>query len=299
MTLKHASHVATPGTLALISLALLAAAGCSGKGTNGACVDGATCGGDPTGTWNVDGACQFPVDTIAQAFGPAEQVDHPQPPVLTASPLPQTTDGAWCSRLFYGVMDTDAMVMNSKIREVDLPHGAPALAAPAGSMTFSKSPNKYSVKLSFAGAYATHFGPLCLQFGGATPSCADLTANLTQYYLTDAKAGMMDAQGNPAPPAFTAINCSTASDGGCDCNYTYQVTLTDSGTWNNLGNAITESSDLGAYQYNGQPVAASQQPVKAVAASFCVNGNTLTLSGYNGTMLSSAPGLRVLSLVKQ
>jgi hypothetical protein len=297
MTLKHASHVATPGTLALLCLALLAAAGCSGKGTNGACVDGAVCGGDPTGTWNVDGACQFAADAIVQALGPGELVRNPQPPVLTASPVAQTTDGAWCSRLFYGALDTDPMIPNSKIREVDLPHGAPPLAAPAGSMTFNKSPNTYSVKLSFAGADSTHFGPLCLQVGGVTPSCTDLALNLTQFYVT--KAGM-DAQGNVAPPTFTGIACGAASDGGCDCNYTYQVTLTDSGTWNNLGSAISEASDPGAYQYNGQPVAASQQPGKALDASFCVqNGTTLTLSGYNGTALSNAPGLRVLSLVKQ
>jgi hypothetical protein len=296
MTPKHASHVAMPGTLALLCLALLAGTGCSGKGTDGTCVDGAVCGGNPVGTWNVDAACQFPADTITQQFGPSELVKNPQPPVLTASPVAQTTDGAWCSRLFYGAMDTDPMTPNSKIREVDLPHAAPSLTAPAGSITFNSSPSTYAVKLNFAGANSTHFGPLCLQAGGVTPSCSDLTLNLTQFYVT--KAGM-NAQGNAEPPAFTNIACGAAADGGCDCNYTYQVALTDSGTWNNLGSALTEASDPGAYQYNGQAVAASQQPSKALAASFCVNGNTLTLSGYNGTTLSDAPGLRVLSLVKQ
>ena len=297
MTLKHAPRAATPGTLAHLafaSLALLAAIGCSGKGTEGTCVDGATCGGDPTGNWTVVGSCQYAADQIIQPLGPGENVKNPQPPVLTASPVAATTSGEWCSRLFYAFNPTDPAVSTSHIREVDLPHGAPALTS-GGSVSFNAD-FTYSVRLNFVGGNATHFAPLCLQVGGATPSCPDLAANLQTFYVT--KAGV-DANNAPVPPAFDTISCSDSAQGGCDCQYNYSVVLTDAGNWANLGKVLTQSSTASSYQYNGQPVAASQTPSKALAASFCVNGGSLTMSGYNGTSISDAPGLRVLSLVKQ
>ena len=99
-------------------------------------------------------------------------------------------------------------------------------------------------------------------------------------------------------PSFKDVNCGAASDGGCDCSYTYQVTLTDTGTWQSLGSVLSQAGDPNAYQYNGQPVAASQQPTEAQLASYCRAGDTLTLSGYNGSFISGAPGLRLLSLAR-
>ncbi|HWZ90283.1 MAG TPA: hypothetical protein VNW92_15575 [Polyangiaceae bacterium] len=295
MTLKQAQSGTTPALArtGLAFLALFAAAGCSGKGAEGSCPDAPSCGGDPTGTWSVLGGCQFPADQIAQALGPSENVKNPQPPVLTASPLPATTSGAWCARLFYAFNDTDPMIPNSKIREVDLPHGAPGLA-PGGQISFNPD-STYGAKLNFSGGNATHFAPLCLQVGGANPSCTDLAANLTQFYVSKA---LPDAQGNPTPPLFDTISCVDSTQGGCDCEYNYTLTLTDAGTWLNLGPVLTETSNNASYQINGQAVAASQQPSKSMAASFCSSGASLTLSGYNGTTLSSVPGLRVLSLSK-
>ncbi len=243
------------------------------------------------------GSCQYPADAIDQPFSPREQVQTPQPPVLTDSPVAATTDGDWCSRLYYSPTDVDANSPNSKVLTVDLPHSSPALNG--GQISFNNAagstPPKYQVSLSFATTGSTHFTVQCIQFGGASPSCGDLATNLQQFYIT--KAGV-NAQGVMQAPSFTNIACNAASDGGCDCNYDYEITLTDVGTWQRLGNVISEAGDPGAYQYNGQPVAASQQPTKAQLASFCQTGNSLSLSGYSGSFLSSAPGLRVLSLAR-
>jgi hypothetical protein len=276
--------------------ALLAAA-CSGKGREGLCGDGPICGGDASGTWDVVGSCQYAADAIDQPFSPREQVQTPQPPVLTNSPVAASTDGDWCARLYYSPTDVDANSPNSKVLTVDLPHSAPPLAG--GQISFNKAsgstPANYQVSLGFAASGSTHFTVQCIQFGGATPSCGELATNLQQFYVS--KAGV-NAQGMMQAPSFKDIVCNSASDGGCECSYNYQVTLTDVGTWQPLGNVISESGDPGAYQYNGQPVAASQQPTKAQLASFCRAGDTLSLSGYNGSFLSGAPGLRVLSLSK-
>jgi hypothetical protein len=293
MTRNSVRILAARRSSALV-FALLAAA-CGGKGREGICSDGAVCGGDPTGTWDVVGSCQYPAAAIDQPFSPREQVQTPQPPVLTDSPVAATTNGDWCSRLYYSPTDVDAMHPNSKVLAVDLLHAAPGLVG--GQISFNKStgsaPASYQVSLSFAEASSTHFTSRCIQFGGATPTCGELATNLEQFYVTTAS---VNAQGVMLPPAFTNITCNASTDGGCDCTYNYQIALTDVGTWQTLGTVISEASDLGAYQYNGQPAAASQQPTKTQLASFCRAGNTLSLSGYDGSFVSSAPGLRVLSL---
>jgi hypothetical protein len=294
MTRNSVRILAARRSAALV-FALLAAA-CSGKGREGLCSDGPICGGDPTGTWDVMGSCQYPSDAIDQPFSPREQVQTPQPPVLTSSPVAATTDGDWCARLYYSPTDVDANSPNSKVLTVDLPHPAPTLNG--GQISFNPvgtAPAKYQVSLGFAASGSTHFTVQCIQFGGATPSCGELATNLQQFYVS--KAGV-NAQGMMQAPTFKDIACNAAADGGCDCSYNYQVTLTDVGTWQPLGNVISEAGDPGAYQYNGQPVAASQQPTKAQLASFCLAGDTLSLSGYSGSFLSGAPGLRVLSLSK-
>ena len=276
--------------------ALLAAA-CSGKGREGSCSEAAVCGGDPTGTWDVTGSCQYAADVLDQQFSPREQVQTPQPPVLTHSPVPATTDGDWCSRLYYSPIDSSPNSPDSKVVTVDLLHSAPGLSG--GQISFNNStggaPAGYRVSLNFNTLNSTHFTVQCLQFGGATPTCGELATNLQQFYVS--KAGL-DSQGTAQAPSFTNISCNGASDGGCDCSYEYHVTLTDVGTWQVLGTVISQAGDPGTYLYNGQPVAASQQPTKAQLASFCRLGDTLTLSGFDGSFLSNAPGLRVLSLHK-
>ncbi|HEX3850980.1 MAG TPA: hypothetical protein VHW01_08440 [Polyangiaceae bacterium] len=293
MTRNSVRILAARRSSALV-FALLAAA-CSGKGRDGSCTDGAICGGDPSGSWDVVGSCQYAADTIDQQFSPREQIQTPQPPVLTDSPVAATTNGDWCSRLYYSPTDVDPMHPNSKVLVVDLPHPAPPLAG--GQISFNNAsgstPANYQVSLSFATSSSTHFTVQCVQFGGASPSCGDLATNLQQFYVS--KAGV-NAQGMMQAPSFANIACNAASDGGCDCSYDYKVTLTDVGTWQGLGNVISEAGDPGAYLYNGQPAAASQEPTKALLASFCRAGNTLSLSGYDGSFISGAPGLRVLSL---
>ena len=140
----------------------------------------------------------------------------------------------------------------------------------------------------------SHFSPYCLQASGANPSCGDLAANLAQFYETGAVA---DAAGTKSPD-FTSIGCQAASDGGCDCGYTYQVNLTDKGTWYSAGAEMTQSSDPSGYALNNQP-AGSQGPTGAMVSSICQSGTQLTLSGFDGARLFHVPGLRVATLVKQ
>ena len=284
-------RTATPGTLALITLALLVAAGCSSKGTEAFCSDGAICGGSAVGTWDLGGTCQYKAARLDQPLNPGEVVQIPLPPVLTPTPIPPTTAGDWCSQLIYTPL--------KQVLSVNLWHDAPPLAngpAPFDSSQVSfnqDADSTFSVRLNFAGYYVSHFSPYCIQASGSNPTCGKLAQDLTTFYA--ASAGH-DAANN-AYPDFRDIACQTAADNGCDCGYTYQVQVTDTGTWAAGGSLMTMSSSAGTYMLNGH-AASSQAPTDPMVASVCQSGNQLTLSGYNGESLFHAPGLRVLTLSK-
>jgi len=286
--MNYGSRSITAGLLALLPLALLAISGCSGKGAEGSCGATATCGGDPTGTWTVAGACQFHADQPYQDVSLVEEMQAPLTPSLAPPQEEATTTGSWCSQLVF-------LPPNSTtpgVKDVTLWHDAPALTT--GTVEFDAS-GSYSTTLNFATVSTTHFAPACLQSAGANPSCDDLAQGLTTFYVNSAMA--RGVTGGPTPtPGFEAIQCLAASDQGCDCYYDYKVVLTDQGTWAKGDNIITEANTL--YLYNGQAVK-SQAPTGPMEASFCQSGDQqLTLSGYAGTSLSAAVGLRTLSLQK-
>jgi hypothetical protein len=143
-----------------------------------------------------------------------------------------------------------------------------------GNVTFTASDDPAKQFFQFTIAVAsreqlTHFSPACLQAYGANPTCDDLTAGLL-------------AQG-------TAVNyqhpqCTTASDQGCDCTYTLADTSGDSGNWRIIGNTI--------YTFNHP----SRNPPEAM--DYCVNGNTMTLSGKDGSHLIGSAGVRSMVLTK-
>ena len=286
MTLRHEHRSATPVTLGLLSLALLVSA-CSGKGAEGICADGVTCGGSPVGVWNTVGRCEFTTNRSDQPLNPNEQIALPIIPVLTSSPINATTAGDQCSQLIY-----NPGTASPRIKSVNLWHEAPSLA-PGSQVTFNAD-STYTVALKFAGYNISHFTPYCLQAAGAAPTCSDLATGLKDYYEA---AALPDAAGTKLTD-FVNINCALAADSGCDCGYDYQVTFSDKGAWRSAGAILTQSSDPGAYTLNGKS-AGSQAPSAAMVSSICQSDADLTLSGYNGSALFHVPGLRVLTTHKQ
>ncbi|HEX3777995.1 MAG TPA: hypothetical protein VHV51_26190, partial [Polyangiaceae bacterium] len=136
--------------LAFAVPALFALAACSSKGTEGTCAAGAVCGGgNPAGTWDVAGRCEYAAAHPDQPLNPQEQAENPIFPSLTPTQAQQTTDGDWCSSLYYSPADNRAPDTNSKIKAVSLYHDAPALSD--GQVTFNTdangAPSTYSVSL--------------------------------------------------------------------------------------------------------------------------------------------------------
>ena len=191
MTLRYPPRAATPGALALISLALLVVAGCGGKGAAGTCAEGRVCGGTPNGVWDSAGLCQFEVDRADQTLNPNEQVITPLVPTLTSSQLQPTTAGDWCSQLIYTPLQ--------KVKAVNLYHAAPPLGS--GQVSFNDD-YTFSATLNFSGYNVSHFTPYCLAAGGVAFTCGEFAHDLSTFYVT---AAGMDAAGAPRPPDFTGV----------------------------------------------------------------------------------------------
>jgi hypothetical protein len=270
--------------LLAVGLFSVGLAACTGKGAEGTCGVVADCGGDPSGNWSVQGFCQYPAVAPYRQMSLSEQTLQPQNPSLEPLQPQPTTDGNWCYDLFYNA--PTMMNPDGSITTVNLYHGAPAIDPNnGGTLKFDSTDHTYSIDLHFLQQGATsHFSLYCLQFAGANPTCDQLASQLTAFYMSKS-AGTVP---------FQNIKCAKGSPDGCDCQYDYQVELTDMGAWaTNNGNILIESSV--EYLYNGQKVM-SQAPTINQNVTFCRDGNTLTLTGYEGASLSLAVGLRTLVL---
>jgi hypothetical protein len=263
---------ATVGAAALLTMS---AAGCSGTGAEGGCAPIVACGGDLTGVWQVKTACQYTPTTPSQPLNYQQYITQPMDPVVAAVQPLATTAGDWCSSLFYPVPGT--------IVNVTLWHGPATLQS--GTVAFN-SDNSYKTSLVYEALnQSTHFAPPCLQTGGFSASCTQLQADLVKFYAS--------AKGQK----FDDLTCAQAADGGCDCNYTYEVDIVDQGAWTTQANdTVLETSEPLLYTYNGIPIA-ELQPTVPVPIAYCApQSGGLTLSGSNGTSLSGVLGLRTLVL---
>jgi hypothetical protein len=266
----------------LLSIGLLSAglSACAGKGAEGSCGAAADCGGDPSGNWQVNGFCQYDALAPFRPMSLSEQAQPIQNPSLAPLQPQPTTDGNWCYDLVYSPSDT--MHPDGSVKSANLWHGAPGVHG--GSVSFDSAMKTYAIDLSFSeNGDVSHFSQYCIQFSGASPTCAQLATQLTAFYMANAAGAI----------AFQNISCAMGFPDGCDCSYDYNVELKDTGAWSQNDNVLFESSVT--YKYNDQAVA-SQAPTISQGVTFCRNGDSLTLTGYEGASLSLAPGLRTLQL---
>lgn len=263
------AHIAA-GLVALV----LAAAGC-GKGAEGTCPTFAGCGGNPKGDWVLSTGCQNLVVSPYQQPSLPAQLMQPQTPTQEP-PQPQvTTSGDWCSQLIYQP-STDPM---RPIKSVVLWHGPATVGN--GFLHILEDEKKgtrtFDAEIQFRTVEHTFFPNACLtRYERVAPSCADLGAALKQYEMSQ--------------PSFMFgaddVVCTGDSSIGCDCSYIYQVQSEEMGTW-----SIDPAKP-------STIVFASVLRTEPQAATFCQHGDSLDLSGENGTNLFSAAGVRSASYTR-
>jgi hypothetical protein len=239
------------------------AAGCGGKGTEGTCSTYAGCGGDPKGDWTLASGCQNLVVAPYQQPSLPDQLAQPQT-ATQAPPQPQpTTSGDWCSQLVYQPSINPMM----PVKGVVLWHGP---ATVHDGYLHVRGDGTYTAQIQFITAEKTTFANACLtRYERVAPTCDKLGMDLAAYEQT--QPGFMFA---------TSMVCTGDSSVGCDCSYQYQVQSGEMGTWS------VDPADSTSLVFSSITRSEPQ------SASFCQNGDSLELSGDDGTSLFSAAGVR-------
>jgi hypothetical protein len=261
------AHKTAGVVVVLLAGTFLLAAGCGvvgGKGTEGTCSTYAGCGGDPKGNWTLATGCQNLVVMPYQMPSLPEQLAQPQTPTQAPpQPMP-TTSGDWCSGLIYQPSIDPSM----PVKGVILWHGPPTVDNGYLKMNTNGT---YSAEIQFITPEHTFFDNSCLtRYETTAPTCAKLGMDLAAF--EQSQPGFMFGD--------LGMVCTGDSSVGCDCQYRYQVQGVEMGTWS-VDPAKPSSI-----------VFASTKSTEPQSATFCANGDTLQLSGDDGTNLFGALGVR-------
>jgi hypothetical protein len=254
---------------ALGVIGVIATAGCTSQGMTAGCKELATCGGNPVGMWNVGSICEAdpqPSYMVPQATPDQVAAQNPNlTPAQTSS-----ASGDWCYGLIYL---PDSLAMGSPpLVALSLWHQAAPFAG--GGVNFHHNPppvgDTYDVNLAFYIRDTAHFAQRCLQAYGATPKCSELQASMVQFFNNS--------------PNYGDPVCTDASNGdGCDCNYKFSSVGGDFGNW-----VVEQTSPprLVLFSNSGG----------VFTGTFCVTGNSMQLSGFEGQGLFGQSGLHEMLL---
>jgi hypothetical protein len=278
-------------SVAALSFVLCLGASVVGCGTGGGaeagCTSPAACGGDPTGAWLVQSACQSVpalAYTTSQLY-PAQTT--PQTPKL-AKPQPSNkASGDWCSELVYVPADPNVPDFpQGKVTNVNLYY--PPAPLDGASLILGRD-HSLSASIEVISPYTTHFTTNCLIAHGANPTCSDLAKQIHEFYtpMPNYQDIKCCAPGTPADQCCAwdepSDQCKfNNSSNGCDCSYYYRTTNASAGAWQVSGENIYFFTDN------------AMQPMNS--ATFCASNNQLTISGRDGLSLFNVNGLRTLTL---
>ncbi len=223
--------------------------------TVSACSAVPACGGNPVGTWQVAAGC----------------FEFPAPPECPALLMPYGDGGIEG----YNVNNEPLFgALQGTVQGGTLTIGAD------GTISFDDP------VVSYEGS--AHFSPLCLQSRGQALSCDTLGSLLYAHTQCGNPAGT----GCAADGGFTnsPVVCKVATDGGCDCNYSYANLAPqayNSGNWTRLGDHTLQVNQ--GWEFD-----------------FCATTDRLDIAGYADRVASNVmslgllnvPSLQTLSFVK-
>ncbi len=248
--------------VAALSPVIVLACGCQ---TPPYCDPLAQCGGDfmagATDIWKNDGI----VDSEWIVTGPDSCMDQLQPPPNPVSLVQQPPRLAgerpiergtadWCSNL--------AIRQDGTIRQYL--GWYPPIPIRDGSLTFSAD-HTYSMQFVHFAPQHAEFSATCLTEQGVPINCPAFGRNLKEFVAVEANIYNVLCYDNPA--------------GGCLCDYDLSFFGGPNGRWTANGSTITFFDDL-----FGPPS----------LADYCLKGDTLEMTGQNGTRLFNQFALRTL-----
>ncbi len=255
----------------LTAFALALAVGSAACTTPEVCKELGTCGGklvddgQTSKTWTIGGAC------LNQEAAPPNvpSLIH-QAPTLAGEAPPRRTQVNFCSEM---ILKPDKSI---KI----IQPWFPALPLQSGLITY-KSDFSYTASINYFGAQEMDFAANCFlsqgfkivpatqMSGPDTMTCQEFTPILLAGLATQ--------------PNISNFGCGDDGGGGCTCTYDLLLITAIEGKYATIGSVINHYDTV------------ANNPVSS--ADYCVNGNTLELSGYKRTFLFNQPALRSLSLI--
>jgi hypothetical protein len=253
-------------------LALSSLAACT---TPEVCTELGTCGGkvvddssDPTvvktKTWNISSAC-----LNQEALPPNIPSLTHQSPTLAGEVPPHRTETTFCS---------DMVMLPDKTVKFIQPW-FPALPLQSGLITY-RSNGTYNGSINYFGPQELDLAAGCFQTQGfkiVSEGTVSTYDTLTCSEFTPKLQDQLAVQAN-----IMNVGCYNNGAGGCTCTYNLLLITAIEGKFATVGNVINHFDTVA-----DSPVA---------SADFCVNGNTLELSGYKRQFLFNQPALRTLVL---
>jgi hypothetical protein len=231
------------------------------------------CGGDALrggndAEWVVIGAdtCMDQVETPQR---PLSSVRQPAKPV-GERPIERTTFD-WCSSL---TLKQDGSIqqfhgLDIPLQEIDF--WFPTVPIRDGALALSSN-GKYTSRLTQFAPQRAELSASCLTAQGVAPNCPALGRQMREFVTAQLK-------GFPEVVLDVQFLRCYENKGGCTCDYDLTLTSAPAGPWVAGGTTITFFD------------AAFKPPS---LADYCTNGNTLELTGQNGTRLFNEGNVRTL-----
>ena len=260
-------------TKLLTAFALAVAVTSAACTTPEVCGELGTCGGkliddgQKSKTWNVAAAC-----LNQEAAAPNVPSLIHQSPTLAGEAPPRRTQANFCSEM---VMRPDKSI---KI----IQPWFPALPLQSGLITYQTN-GAFTASLNYFGAQEMDFAANCFLSQGFK-IVPDTTASGPDTLSCKEFTPILIA-GLETQPNISNFGCAADGAGGCACTYDLLLITGLQGQYAAVGNVINFYDT------------ASHTPV--ASADYCVNGNTLDMSGYKRTFLFNQPALRSLKLTAE
>lgn len=262
------SNLKFPVLAALVALGAFALAGCQ---TPEVCTDLGQCGGDLLAgkqkrTFAMGASC---LNEVA-ANPPVPSLVH-QSPTLAGEVPPRRTQVNFCSE----------MVMTAEKKIKIIQPWFPSIPIEMGEISY-ESNGKYTVSINYRDpVQQIDFAAGCFLENGYKIVTAGPT---TVDTLTCAEFEPILQDGLATQPNISEIRCVSDNEGGCQCTYNLLLITSIQGTWKVIGNTITHTDTV-----------ASNPPS---SADYCIQGNSLELTGYKRQFLFNQPALRTLQLTE-
>jgi hypothetical protein len=218
------------------------------------------CGGDIVGAWAKKPDAPYCQEAVYSP--PPEFYLLNQNLPVARMPLPEATNLDWCSSLIIKPAD-DKGVKNATYYLRDLPL--------AEARAVYRQDGKFDVGFSRRARFNQHYSHTCLTQYGFTVDCQVLAAQLTTHN-----------QGNPAVSKF---ECAPETEkGGCNCSFQYEEISVIGGFYTVQGDVVTHFPQAPSLRFN--------------RVGYCVQGDTLEISGLDNRYLMDRTGLRTVELAR-